>query len=285
MTFLPDKRGEASFVSLLGVGLLVLLGSPPIALAQPCESGPGAPLLVARPPANFGTLPPACPGTDASLISGAALLVDRGDYYGALWAGSTLAGRAAITDSLWVSAVVPGIEHRFVANAVIEASHTGLGAGNLGVHASLPAGDSMAFAPFARALLPTESVYRHARRHGGELGSSAVWRTSARTELAGGLTVPVLVTVNGPWREVLVQPLAGADVFFQPRSWISLGAGAAARLNATERDESLEAIEARAGVRVFPWRGARAELVIAAPRYGRDRTDAAVSLSLGWTWP
>jgi hypothetical protein len=130
-------------------------------------------------------------------------------------------------------------------------------------------------------LLPTESVFNVATRTGWELGSAIVWDAHRMVEVVGGVTLPLYVTFIGPEAKARLMPALSVDAGFRPARWFTLAGGLGLRL-AAEKADTVEAFDVRGALRFYPWRGMLVELSGAFPVAGRDRTDAAAFLSLGW---
>lgn len=260
---------------------LVLALAPP-ASASPCTSvqpESGAPIRITPGPAELGSIPEACPANEVALRGWGAALIAKEDYYGSLDAGSALRFRMAHPDGPWLSLFMPGIEYRFVANATVEGEGTEMSAGSLSGHLPIALGPATQLAPFARVLLPTETVYRRATRFGFDGGTSGVWRIHRVFEATGGVSLPLLLTVNRPTTHVVFLPSAGADALFEPWRFFSVGAGALVRLRAGN-DPGFEAFEPRATLRFYAG-PAVLDLAAAMPLFGQDRTDLLLSASLG----
>jgi hypothetical protein len=265
--------------------LLALLAARESA-AGPCISKQpeaGVPARIPLGPAELGSLAEACSRNELTLRGFASVLIAEQDFYGMLHAGVALHARLRLPGDAWLSFALPGVEHRFVANATIEAESTDTGAGSLGFHQALPLSARVQLAPFVRALLPTESVYQRATRLGFEHGIAGVWRIDPRLELAGSLSFPTLLTVNGPTLHIVHVPTIGADAVFEPWRFLAVVTGAALRLRAGS-DQPLESIDPRVGVRLYFGSGGVVEIAAAFPISGADRTDAILAASGGWIW-
>jgi len=252
------------------------------ASAAPCTSPQpraGAPALITPGPAELGAIPEACPGNEVSLRGWANVLIAEEDFYGSLFAGGALRFRMAHPSGPWLSVWMPGVEYRFVANATVEGDGSEMSAGSVGGHVPVALTDQIGVAPFARILMPTETAYRRATRYGFEAGTSAVWRAAPVLELVGGVTLPLLLTVNRPSTHVALVPSAGGDALFEPWRFLAVGAGAVARYRAGN-SAGFEALEPRATLRLYLGPGLL-ELAAAAPLFGEDRSDVLISAGLG----
>jgi hypothetical protein len=138
ISILMRRRSRYALAGLL----FVLIFSERAAVASPCGKegrtervGDAMPIRLAMgDAADFGAAQEACPRTSMSLESRASVLVAAKDFYGRLYANASLRGSFVLTDDVWLSIYVPGLEYRFVANATIDAGRTSLGAAALGVH-------------------------------------------------------------------------------------------------------------------------------------------------------
>lgn len=250
--------------------------------ATPCTGPePGASLRIGPGPAGFGAVPEACPASEVGLHTWAAALIDEPDFYGWLNAGAALRFRAVLGEHAWVALQMPGLEHWYVANATVESETTEMSAGALGLHSPWALTSSAQIAPYLRLLLPTETVYRNAQRHGVDLGSSGVWRAHRMLELVGGASFPLLVTVNGPVAQTVALPSLALEAWFAPWTSFAVGAGVGTRARIAAAT-SFEALDPRAGVRLYFGGGTRLELGALFPLWGEDRTDLMLAASFGW---
>jgi hypothetical protein len=273
------RRGA---VSLLALGL-VLSGAR--ARADICDVSarrdPGAPARLGPGPAGFGSLPEACPGSDLALQADAALLVATDDFYGSLSAGVAVRGRYAVSDRFWFSLWTPGVEYRYVANATVTAGSTDLSAGAVGVHFPLRLGSRAELAPYARLLIPTESVFVNAMRYGVDHGVAFAWLAARPLSLVGGATFPALFTDTAGQVHANYQPGLGVEAVYAPWAFFTLVAGTTVRWRFGD-DRAFESFDPTLALRFFPWRGLRAELGARLPLFGADRTDAALAVNVGW---
>jgi len=274
-------------ISLFAVTLLPLLtaaGTLRAACASERSLDRGAPLRTAPGPAGFAGAPEACAATEIALQGDAAALIAVEDFFGTLEASAALRARHALSPGLWLSLWVPGLSYRFAANATVEAESVDLGAGALGLHFGLPLASRTQLSPFARVLLPTESVFVHATRYGFEHGISLVHEPSRRLELLGGASFPLLVTDGFGSLHSAFLPTLTAQAGFTAFSWLELLGGASLRTRSGD-EGGFDAFEPAAGVRVFPWRRLRVELAARAPLWGEDRTDLGLALNVGYILP
>lgn len=240
----------------------------------------GTPVRVPLGPGDLGVLPEACEATEASLETRAAVLVATEDLYGSLQAGVGLRGRLVVADRTWLSLWTPSLEHRFVANATVEASRTSMGGGVLGAHHRIRLGPA-SVAPFARLLLPTETGFERASRWGGEHGVVATGRLGDRVELVGGFAFTLVTTVNGGRGLSLLTESIAADLVYRPWRAFAVAGGTGLRF-ALADSKPFESFDPRLSLRFYPVRGLFVVLGAALPLWGRDRTDAGLALSAGW---
>lgn len=270
----------------LAFGALALAAAlwPATAHAGPCDSHqPEAGVAIRAPmrAADLGAIPEACPNSSLTADARMDIALDVENYYGSVLASGTLRGRVALPRGPWISIYVPGVEYRLVANASLQPTSLDVGAGSIGGHFPLLATDELQLAPYARVLLPTETIYVNATRTGWELGTALTWNAHRMLELVGGVALPLTATFVGSETRVRFLPAAAVDLNFRPARWFTLAAGLGLRVEA-EGEDAFEAFEPRAALRFYPWRGMLIELSGAFPFVGRDRTDVAAFLSLGW---
>jgi hypothetical protein len=240
----------------------------------------GAPVRVPLGPADFGMVPEACPATAIMLAGRTSILIAEDDFYGMLLAGAGLRGRIELPGGSWFSAQLPGYSYRFVANATVEAESNDVSASTLGYHVPLSLRGATV-APYVRLMLPTETAFEHTARWGIEQGISSVVRAGRYFELMVGYAMPMLLTSNQATTRGLLMPTAIFDVGVRPAPWFEGVLGASVRV-ATPDEEPFESLDPRAALRFYPKGGLHIEANAAMPVLGRDRTNAAVGLSIGW---
>jgi hypothetical protein len=264
------------------IGVLVVVACllrTPIAMAGgPCDDtrpGTGTPVRVpVFGPADFGTPQEICARTAISVEGRAALLIAERDFYGTLLAGLAVRATVALPRGTWVSAWVPGLESRYVANATVDTDSTSVGAGALGFHVPVAHTERLAFVTYGRLLAPTETVFTNARRYGVEHGTGALVRVSPKLDIVGAIAFASTFTVLPGRVTTVTSPSISGDVVFRPSRGVGLVLGMGLR--------PLESFDPRAQVRLYPWRNLQISLGGLFPILGRDRTTAALSLSVGW---
>ena len=252
--------------------------------SEPCESKlpeAGAPIRAPYGPADFGTVPEACAATAAALRGRMGILIAEEDYYGGVVAGGALRARFELPGGSWMSAQLPGVEYRLAVNATVEAESLDMSASSLGWHQPLRVSERFQVAPYVRAMLPTETVFENATRYGFEHGTAFVFNAHPMFEVMGGYSVPLLLTYNNGTTHSIYTPTLAIDAGFRPWSWFELAAGASVRITPPDA-EPFESFDPRVALRFYPWRGLYIDTSAAFPLGGRDRTDAAIGLSLGW---
>jgi len=272
-------RTAAAAFALSGL----LVASNAQALCEPDARDPSAPLRIGFGPAGFGALPEACPATDVALQGDAAILVATDDFYGSIAAGAALRARYAFGDRVWVSAWAPGPSYFYVANATVDASSVDVGASALGVHVSLPFFRGARLAPYARTLLPTETIYQHAVRYGFDQGFTLALRALDHLEILSGMSFPLLLTNGSGTTHASFGPLVRAEASYTPFRYLQANAGFSLRFRGGD-DAGFESFEPLLGVRVFPIAPLRLELAVRLPLGGHDRTDVGAVFNAGWTF-
>jgi hypothetical protein len=267
--------------SWVAVGLALSLPATAHALCEKGQ-GPAEPARIGSGPAGFGSLPEACPATDIALHGEGALLdAASEDFYGSLVAGAAIRGRYALDERVWVSAWLPGPQFLYVANATVEASAVELGPSALGIHVSVPVSKRGRLAPFARALVPTETVYRNATRYGFDHGFTFEYRAHRMLDVLGGASFPLLLVDGSGTLHPSLQPMLRAEGAYAPFRWFTLNAGFALRFRGGD-DAAFESFEPLLGLRFFPHRRVRIELAARLPLGGHDRTDLGAALGAGY---
>lgn len=272
------------------MALCLLSALPQLAQADVCRSSgtePGVPIRVPLGPRRPRQLPEVCPATAVALASGVSALIATDEFYGALAASTGLVLRLTVTENSWLSATPPGLDYLFSANATVEASRLETSGASLGYHVSFRLPGEVRISPYAKLLLPFESAYAHARRFGTEWGASAAWQWLPSLHLLGGVSVPLLITDGGGEPLVDFVPQITLDVEYRPLVWLSAVGGLGVRTQWGDH-AGFEAVDVRGALRGAFGSGGSAELYadlgVALPAFGNDRTDLAASLDIGCRW-
>ena len=265
-------------MNLGGAPIRAALGAL-LAVAFLCAAG--VPIRVPLGPGDLGVLPEACEATEASLESRAAVLVANPDLYGSLQAGVGVRGRAVVAERTWVSLWAPSLEYRFVANATVEAERVSLGGAVADVHHRLVVTERAHVAPFVRLLLPTETGFNRAARWGAEHGVAGTMRIHDRLEVVSGFSFSLVSVVNGGRALSVLGESLSADLVYRPWRAFAVAAGLGARFALADA-QPFESFDPRLALRFHPLRGLFIVLGVAAPLWGRDRTDVGVAFSLGY---
>ncbi len=265
----------------LGAALTVLvtciLHTTPTRAQPPCSRGrpaTGVPIRVpAFGPADFGLAQDACPRTGAWLETRTVVLVAKDDFYGSVLATGSLRASIELWNRMWVTAFLPGLEYRFVANATVTEGKTTLGAGALGLHVPFARDEAYELAVYGRALVPTETIFSRATRYGFEQGLSALVPLGRRLELASTMSFTSLVTVLPGRATPVWVPAVSADMIYRPARAIGLAVGTGLR--------PLQSVDPRVEVRLYPTDPLQITLGAMVPIAGLDRTDVALALAVG----
>jgi hypothetical protein len=267
--------------------LLLAAESPcPDASASRLDARGTGPLPASDGPADFGQVPEACSGQDVLGRLRATLLVASGypDYYGDLSAAATLRMRYALAPRIWMSVGLDVVTFRYVANAVVRSHGFGLGPPTVAVYRRVDRGAATALVLYARLLLPVDTARDNGVAVGGEVGASA-WRPlRSRFALQGGVALPVPVLVIDGQAHAALRPAALVEATWRAGGTVAVSLGVAGRAEATP-DAALLAVAARAGLRLALAHGIMGALTAELPFAGDDRTNAIVSLFVGWTPP
>lgn len=267
------------------VAVILLVATPAAADDDPCVANvpeAGAPTRAPQGPSDFGVVPEACPRYELSARAGMGVLIDEPNFYGSLGLTGVLRGRLPLPGGGWLSASFPGVAFDFVANATVEATALNLSASTLGLHVPVPVNGMFALAPYVRWLLPTETILQNASRFGFEQGIAFVASFHPIFEVTGGYALPLTMTTSGLATQNLFRPTVVVDAGLRPWSWLEVLAGGQLRMVPAHDPEPLEGVDARASIRIYPWRGALIDVAGAFPLAGRDRSLLAAGLGLGW---
>jgi hypothetical protein len=257
----------------------------PDAATQRVDPRGTGPLPGGEGPADFGDVPEACPGRDVMARLRGTLLVASGypDYYGNVTASAMLRLRYPLSPRVWLSVGLDVVTFRYVANAVVRSHAFDLGPPTVGVYRGFaPGAGRSALAIYARLLLPVDTARINGVLLGGELGAS-YWRPlRSRFSVQGGVAVPLPVTVIDGQVHGALRPAALMEGVWHAGRGVAFSVGAAGRTEITPQTDLLS-VAARAALRLVLKRGMNAALAAEIPFAGSDRTDAVVSLFVGWT--
>ncbi len=272
-----DRPRPLTAAAGLAVGVACILHASTARAEGPCASGrPGGGVPVRVPifaPADFAVPQEACARTSVSIEGRMGVLVAESDFYGSVLAGLALRATLKLGDA-WVSAWVPGLEYRFVANATVEKDATSLGAGALGLHVPIARGRRYQLVAYGRALVPTETIFVSASRYGAEPGLTGLLTLGPKLELLGSLSSASLFTVTPGRVSPEWAPALATDLVYRPSRGFGVALGAGLR--------PLASFDPHAQLRFYPYRGLQISLGAVMPIGGRDRTNLAGALSIGW---
>jgi hypothetical protein len=257
----------------------------PDAATERVDPRGAGPLPGGEGPADFGEVPEACPGRDVLARLRGTLLVASGypDYYGNVNASAMLRLRHPVSPRVWLSVGLDVVTFRYVANAVVRSHAFDLGPPTVGVYRGFaPGAGRSALAIYARLLLPIDTARINGVVVGGELGAS-YWRPlRGRFAVRGGVAVPLPVTIIDGQVHGALRPAALVEGVWDAGRGVAFSLGAAGRTEATPAP-ALLSLAARAAIRLLLKHGMNAALAAEIPFAGSDRTDAVVSLFVGWT--
>jgi hypothetical protein len=265
-------------------GLLVGCLLPKNTSADPCQlklNALGEPARLVMGPAGLGAVPESCPVTEAGLQGFGSALVAVNDFYGYVDGGLSAYLRYAFTKRDWFSFRFVPLEYRFSANATIEASRLGLGAGAIGYHHQTAVFRRFTLSTYARVLIPSDSAYRNAIEYGFDHGVSMSFLPKTWFAFTGGISLPSYFVVNGTRTYATFVPNLSLDAVWLPTRWMSLLLGTGIRTRCG-RQSGFESLDPRAAIRFFLFRRLRIELGVATPLLGNDRTDLRLELDTAW---
>ena len=271
---------------LLSAGLLVVCVLSNTTLAHPCRTRLlelGAPSRLVFGPGSLGSVPETCPSTETGVQAFGSALVAVQDFYGYVNGGLGANLRYAFSDRDWMSLQFVPFEYRFSANATIEASKSGMGAGALGYHRQFTLSRTLLISPYVRVLIPTESVYENSVRYGFDHGISLAALLTKRLVLTGGFSYPSYFVVNGTRFFAYSIPNVSVDSVLMINPWLSVLLGAGARFR-TGQQTAFESFDPRFAIRSCLLGGLRMELGAATPLGGADRTDVVGVLDVAWVF-
>ena len=236
-------------------------------------------------PADFGTIPEVCPGSEVWLRLRGELLdaSDAPDFFGQVIGSATLRARRRVTARSWLSLSVDLLDYRYVNNGGLAATGPRFGPATIGYHWTALDRPRGAVAVYARALLPIDTARQSGVEAGLELGAAGRAPLRHRVSLDGGaaLFTPVDVTGGQAHAHLRTSLLGEAWWSSSPRFAVLAGLGAMLQLAPAP---DLIGLVPRVGLRGAVghhhlWLGFLAE----APVAGLDRTNLVASGFLGWT--
>jgi hypothetical protein len=284
----------ASILALGAAG--VSLASPSGARAAALEACPDRQEAAAGPllggsdttsPADFASVPEACPGSDLMLRLRAGLLDDAGapNFYGSVLSDVMVRGRHRIGTRAWLSLAADFFTFRFVDNANVVSTGVSFGPATLAYHRVVAASARMAAAAYARALLPIDTARQSGIETGAEIGATGRTRVRSRWVVDGGVGVAgALDVVGGQVHLRRLGPQALAEAWFSPRPGLAIVAGASAAEQVAPT-LALLGVVPRAGIRGVLRHGWWLALLAETPLGGSQYPGAYASLFAGWTAP
>ncbi len=235
-------------------------------------------------PADFGTIPEVCPGSEVWLRLRGELLdaADAPDFFGQLIGSATLRARHRVTAWSWLSLSVDLLEYQFVDNGGLVGTAARFGPATIGYHWTALDRPRGAVALYARALLPIDNPRDSGVQAGLELGASARAPLRHRLAVDGGLALFAPLDVTGGQVHGWLRTSLLGEAWWSSSPRFALLAGLGAMLQLAPAPD-LVALAPRVGVRGgfgrhHLWLGFLAE----APMAGFDRTNVMASAFLGW---
>jgi hypothetical protein len=234
-------------------------------------------------PADFGTIPEACAGSDLSLRLRGEVAVHSGapDFSGDIVAGGTLRGRRRLNGRSWVSLSVDVLTYRYFNNGGLVGTGTSFGPAALGLHEVLRATPRTALAGYLRVLLPIDTARQSGLETGLELGAAARARPSRRWAFDGGVSLAGPLVVTAGVAHGRLEPGALAEAWFSPKTSFALFGGGAVQIEAAPA-YALVAVTPRLGLRAALRHGLWLGFLAEAPLGVTEPTQAIASLFVGW---
>jgi hypothetical protein len=266
---------------------VLLIGARPVRGADVCPKGgdsANGPLMGGTGPADFGAVPEVCGATDGVLrLRGAALIASTmPDYYGSLFAGTTLRGRYQLSGGTTLSVAADVFDYSYYNNGGLASHGASAGPGTIGVQHAFVVGTQTAISAFARALVPLDTARQGGVETGFELGGGLRMRAGARWVVDGGLALTAPLDIVGGQAHLHVEPVALAEAWLRLRPSAALCAGVNVRVNAAPNFE-LGTLVPRVGARVMVRRRWWTAFLLELPLAGADRTDLIAGFYAGFT--
>jgi hypothetical protein len=236
-------------------------------------------------PADFGTIPEACPRSDLALRLRGEIWDGSAapDFQGRLIVGATARARLRLGARSTVSIALDFVTVRYVNDAGLATTAASFGPATAGYELLLAATERTAVAAYARVLLPVDtSRSSDSTQTGLELGGAGRARLSARWAADGGLALVAPLVITAGVAHGHLQPAALAELWFSPTPRFGLFGGAALRAEVAPAAE-LVAVTPRVGLRAALRHGIWLAFLAEAPLGGSDRTNAVAGLFVGWT--
>lgn len=216
----------------------------------------------------------ACPRTEVAIGARALAILDVPNFYGNLGIDALLQASIGLgkRGELFVS--VPFLTWQFAQNATLKGTQLGFGASSFGGSVLAFDNGSVAIAPYARWLLPTDGLTLGGEAgiavqgpYGRRLGGHAVFAGDVSGGIANG---PPGIRGGG-------MILLGLE--WNPARWFVLVIDAQFHFG---HRAALDWFAPAAALRFRFWRGLGAELSALIPVVGADRHDAALLLRFAW---
>lgn len=274
--------GARALAAALAVGLAASERLAAGACPEPWEAAAG-PLPAGVGPADFGAIPEACPASDLALRLRGTLLVAsaKPDFYGNASAGAMLRYRLPVSAATWLSVALDATTFRYVANAVVTSSGFGSGPPTVGLYHAVARTQVWAVALYGRALLPFDTARHDGFETGLELGTAARLSRRSHLGLDGGLALVAPVDVTGGQAHRSLRPAGLLEVWYSPRAWVAMFAGAEARAEVSP-DTAFTSVAPRVAARFTLRHRVWLAVLAEAPVAGTDRTDLVAGLYAGW---
>lgn len=254
---------------------------PALANDDPCFDSVHDPVPLGLRDANFDAGVGACVRGEVTARLGAHAIIDTPGFYGQLGGELNFGASFVLTPGLQVGFAYRAPEYQFAQNAVTKA--TALAYGPLQLHAK--ASSNLEFgkrpvygAVFFQASIPYTSAELQTVALGGQLTGLVTLGLGRSWFLHGRFGVVMGATSSGGGTTLRAAGRGGADVNFNLRSWLDLAAGVDIQGGWFRSfDHVLFKVAAHWRVR-GRWRVAAG---LGAPFFGKDRTNAIVTLGVG----